>query len=288
MIIVPVTINETGPFDFLFDTGSSHTIIDRKLAEKLHLPTTGLVLVRTAQDNASTSLVDAESLSISGAVVHDLKLVVVNRYADFLPGVSGSVGEDFLQNFDFLIDNRRHLLQIGPAGGALTDMLAGEHLPISLHGSYEQNPTPNRLIVVGNFSGDYDRKLQLDSGASTAVLFSRLNPPIAVSDQLTVHLLGGIFGSSFEATAQTVGLRLGEKTYRNIAVLVPSGSSPPMDVDGYLPTSLFRSIFISHSGKFAIIDPSTKPAPIQSKSALRQAAETSGVQSLEAEPPTSR
>jgi hypothetical protein len=31
MIVVPVTINGAGPFDFLVDTGSTDTIIDRKL-----------------------------------------------------------------------------------------------------------------------------------------------------------------------------------------------------------------------------------------------------------------
>src|SRR5258708_29049655 len=40
-IIVPVTINHTGPYEFLVDTGSGSTIVDPALATELHLKTHG-------------------------------------------------------------------------------------------------------------------------------------------------------------------------------------------------------------------------------------------------------
>src|ERR1700689_4454218 len=40
-IIVPVVINHTGPYDFLVDTGTGSTIVDRLLATELHLKTQG-------------------------------------------------------------------------------------------------------------------------------------------------------------------------------------------------------------------------------------------------------
>ena len=45
MIVVPVTINGAGPFDFLLDTGSSDTVVDRRLAEELHLPSAGEMIL---------------------------------------------------------------------------------------------------------------------------------------------------------------------------------------------------------------------------------------------------
>ena len=63
-----------------------------------------------------------------------LKLVVVNHYANILPNVRGSLGEDFLQTFDLLIDNQRHLLQLESEPGSLADMLTGERIPVSLNG----------------------------------------------------------------------------------------------------------------------------------------------------------
>jgi predicted aspartyl protease len=266
-IVVPVTINGAGPFDFLLDTGDTDTIIDRKLAEELHLLPAGKMILMTTQGDAVTHLVDTDSLSMRGATVRGLKLVVVNHYANILPNVRGSLGEDFLQNFDLLIDNQRHLLQFESEPGPLADMLTGEHMPLSLNGFYEQKVTRNRLVVVGNIFGNKDMALQLDSGTPSILLFSKLNKPSLISEKRTVHFVGGIFGSSFVADAQTVmHLRLGGKTFSDLTVLVAAGNMPPMDIDGLLPTSLFRSIFISHSGKFVILDPSTKkPALAQAK-----------------------
>src|ERR1700722_8706595 len=40
-IIVPMTINRTGPYDFLVDTGTRFTMVDPSLAAELHLKTQG-------------------------------------------------------------------------------------------------------------------------------------------------------------------------------------------------------------------------------------------------------
>src|SRR5258707_10696866 len=41
MMIVPVSINGSGPYDFMLDTGAAKTIVDQKLAEELHLSKVG-------------------------------------------------------------------------------------------------------------------------------------------------------------------------------------------------------------------------------------------------------
>jgi hypothetical protein len=45
-------------------------------------------------------------------------------------------------------------------------------------------------------------------------------------------------------------------------VIAIAGKQRP-DVDGFMPTSLFRSIFISHQGKFVILNPSFAKAPAE-------------------------
>ena len=41
MIVVPVTINGSGPYDFLLDTGSTNTMLDQKLADELDASSRG-------------------------------------------------------------------------------------------------------------------------------------------------------------------------------------------------------------------------------------------------------
>ena len=108
-------------------------------------------------------------------------------------------------------------------------------------------------------------KFQLDSGATRVMLFSGLNAR-AVFSSAPTHTVEGPFGLGFEANLQTAHLRLGKRLFDE-TVIVPESNITPRgaDVDGLLPTSLFHSIFISHSGKFVILDPSAKPAVAQSK-----------------------
>jgi hypothetical protein len=271
IIVVPVTINGAGPFNFMLDTGTTNTLIDRKLAEGLHLLSAGARRLAAPGKEADTFLAHADSVSMAGANVRGLDLFVINHLADVPPYVRGSLGEDFMRYFDLLIDNRHHLIQFELGPGPLGDALAGERLPLTLNGSNEKEPTENRLIVVGNSieSGGTTMKFQLDSGAARMMLFSRPNTR-AVFSSAPTHTVVGPFGLRFEANLQSAHLRLGKRLFTE-TVIVPEGNITPRgaDVDGLLPTSLFRSIFISHSGKFVILDPSAKPKLAQSKPPFR-------------------
>jgi len=82
-----------------------------------------------------------------------------------------------LRNFDLLIDNRRHHIQLEQGSGSLADTLTGEHLPMSLNGFNGQQLTRNRLVVAGVICelGNKKTNFQLDSGTSSFLLFSKVN-----------------------------------------------------------------------------------------------------------------
>src|SRR5215469_3299009 len=56
-IVVPVSINHSGPYDFLLDTGTQMTIVGPALADALHLKTQGAAVVAGTgfQESASFS-----------------------------------------------------------------------------------------------------------------------------------------------------------------------------------------------------------------------------------------
>jgi hypothetical protein len=270
MIVVPVTINGSGPFDFILDPGCTDSVIDQKLAAELSLPIAGNINLTTYKGNTRTFLFHTDSLSMAGATVRGLNLSDVNRYAYLVPKARGVLGEDFLRNFDLLIDYRHHLLQFESASGPLADSLDGERLPFRRNGLYHGELTYNRLVVMGNIgaSGDKDLTLLLDSGTPIFLLYAKLNQ---FPSQQSRPSAWGIVGGSFEVDSQTaLGLRLGKALFSNVTVFTPALSVPGIDVDGILPTSLFRSIFISHSGEFVILNPSAKDTSV--KPALAQLA----------------
>ncbi len=79
-VIVPVSINHAGPFNFLLDTGTQMTMLDPALAATLQLSTSGTAEVASAGVSASASyalldLIEAGSRSTANqkVLVYDLK-----------------------------------------------------------------------------------------------------------------------------------------------------------------------------------------------------------------------
>src|SRR5215469_11650711 len=169
LLIVPVKINQFGPFDFMVDTGSQLNVIDPALAVQLHVKSqakVGLVATTTAFQ-ASVVVLDSleigpRSVAKALAVVQDLGPI---QAAD--PRIRGALGENFLAHFDVLIDYRRRLVCLDEAK-TMEGELHGERVPLVSRGDPEnQVPFAERLVVSVNLSYTGDRAilLQLDSGS---------------------------------------------------------------------------------------------------------------------------
>jgi hypothetical protein len=65
LIIVPVTINGSGPYDFVLDTGSNNTMLDQKLADELALPRGDDTTSLGVMGSTTLSSVSANSLSVA-------------------------------------------------------------------------------------------------------------------------------------------------------------------------------------------------------------------------------
>jgi predicted aspartyl protease len=111
MVVVPVSINGAGPFSFLLDTGNTTTIIDRKLVDQLSLPVIGNNEVTGVDAKLHVSMAHSKSISIAGRTVWEMNVNVLPG-EHLLRNVRGVLGEDFLGNFDLLIDNRQHVVQL--------------------------------------------------------------------------------------------------------------------------------------------------------------------------------
>ena len=256
MIIVPVSINGSGPYDFMLDTGCGKTMVDQKLAEELHLSKVGEKTITGVLASARMSAVHLNSISVAGAAVSGGD-VYSSDHLTTTGKVRGVLGEDFLRNFDLLIDYSHEVIRLESAGGSMAETAIGEHLPLELNGTYHGQPTYNRLVVSGHIQelGDKPMALLLDSGANSLTLFQDTLGPGANQE---APLSTGSFNKwiSLSAESRKVrDLRLGDNSVSNLTVVALSRRAD-VDTDGLIPTSLFRSVFISHRGRFAILNPS--------------------------------
>jgi len=255
MIIVPVRINGSEPYDFMLDTGCGKTMVDRKLAEELHLSRVGDSTVVGVLASAKMLVVHANSISVAGAVVSGGD-VYSSDHLTTTGKVRGVLGEDFLKNFDVLIDYRHDVIQLESPGGEMAETAIGEHLQLELNGTYHGQPTHNRLVVSGHIQelGDKPMSLLLDSGANDLTLF-RDTLGSGANQQAPLRI--GSFNKWILSSAQTRKVRslsLGSISASNLTVVALSRRAD-VDTDGVVPTSLFHSILISHRGRFVILNP---------------------------------
>ncbi len=273
LILVPVMVNGSGPYDFVLDTGTSTTVIDQKLAAQLSLPWVGRSTQYDVQSSSAVTIANASELGLGGARVRNLAVIVesVASLNYFDEKIRGVLGENFLSHFDLLLDNRHRQVQLeeGLAGSMVED-LEGERIPLIDHGSAEGEPTSNRLLLTAKAAdvGPNELTFSLDSGASTIVLFSNTHTQAWALRRVDLGTRGSSI--SLQAGARPMYVRrlqtltLGRRVFEDLAAAVPS-SSPAEDSDGLLPTGIFRSVYISHSGGFAIFDPVLRRPPASIK-----------------------
>jgi predicted aspartyl protease len=88
LLILPVKINNQGPFTFALDTGASSSVISPILAQRLGLPR-GMDVPMLGASGATTAyLTTVDSLSFAGAVNRNLTLAT----GDFFDALSQSTG----------------------------------------------------------------------------------------------------------------------------------------------------------------------------------------------------
>jgi gag-polyprotein putative aspartyl protease len=132
-IVVDVSINHSGPYDFLLDTGTQMTVVDRSLAGDLHMATTGGANVAGVSFQGEALFGQLDTLAVGdhattnlGVLVYDMKNVQAQGFA-----IRGLLGEDFLSRFDVLIDNAHNVLCLDDTGalrgGTISGKLTTDH-----------------------------------------------------------------------------------------------------------------------------------------------------------------
>src|SRR5687768_12331436 len=105
-VIVPVSIDGRGPFPFLLDTGSSHSVVSKSLADQLALRFVARTSVLTSTGREWRPVVSLDQTTIGGvqsegllaSVTPSAQLDVVAR------GIEGVIGQDFLIGLNYTLD----------------------------------------------------------------------------------------------------------------------------------------------------------------------------------------
>lgn len=241
-VVVPVTVNGTGPHPFLLDTGGTSSMVDEALARELELPGAGRALQHLATGAASIGLVRAR-LRL-GSVERDGEVIcaplVALRKVD--PRIRGLIGQDLLRRSNWWLDYRRRLV-VEDADGGLSAAVLGERVALHWHGdrpAIDASP-PDRSAV----------RLVLDSAAASAVLFREA---AGASERVGSAVLG-THDDQVLVPLVTVGpLRAGPVVIPRFTAGLMVGGGGRTE-DGLLPTSLFEGIYFDNRAGTVVLNP---------------------------------
>jgi predicted aspartyl protease len=105
LVYVPMKVNGHGPYEFVLDTGSSNSSVDRSLVRRLGLPHTGQQHpVQGVTGSGVVPVVRVHHWTLGGLPMHGTSLSVV----DLGIGVGGLLGSDELCRFGNVILDFRH------------------------------------------------------------------------------------------------------------------------------------------------------------------------------------
>jgi hypothetical protein len=257
-MIVPVSINHAGPFSFLLDTGTQMTMIDPSLAAALHLETAGKAEVASVGMQAAASFAQADLVEAGSHSVANQKVLVydlANLQATGL-NIQGVLGEDFLEQFDMLIDNGHSLLCLDDSAAMRTE-IKGSRIPLQAQADGSQ--LAGSLIVVARLSdGMRPVRLKLDSGSNVPFLYN-------TSEYMALGMFRGASLHGGSGTAQKTFMALPPQDVKIgsaelgkvpfITLASAQKNTHTSEFDGLLTMGLFKRVFIDHADHFAVLEP---------------------------------
>jgi hypothetical protein len=261
-IIVPVAINHTGPYDFLVDTGAQVTTVDPALANELHLKiegTTGFVGVgfHTRPSFAYPDILEAGSHALSNPLV-----VIQNighlQAAD--PRIRGILGGNFLGHFDVLIDYAHSLFCLDDAKRMQPEMKGNRIALVTPIHPNDGVLSTEPLIISIHLSGMPGRPLLhlLDSGTNVPLLYDSAKDMAGGFSVSTPIRDCGPDGAERAFTVLSPqDMRIGTLIFHQISFVTPAARKdiPKVEVDGLLPTAIFKRVYISYADRFVVLEP---------------------------------
>jgi hypothetical protein len=260
-MIVDVSVNHSGPYSFLLDTGTQITMVDLALANELKLSKQGEAEVASVGVHASASFAQLDRLAAGHQAVANQKVLVYDLQNLQVPGINiqGVLGEDFLEHFDMLIDNAHSLLCLDDSAAMRGDV-KGSHVPLLAPTlTADGSPLPKSLIISARLSdGMRPVRLKLDSGTNVPFLYN-------TSEYMALGLFrgaslhgGGASGSQTFTALPPQNMKIGSVEISKVPFITLASAqkdSRTSDFDGLLTLGLFRRVFICHADHFAVLDP---------------------------------
>lgn len=243
-VILPVRLNDRGPFRFLLDTGSTHTALTAKTAAAIEAPVVAKTLIGSVAGSREALVVRIDALQAGPLTVPGLLASVIELDGVEDERVDGVIGHDALANVRYTIDFQQGHLVWWPTSAPVA---RGSVIGLESRNGRFLVSLPQRRTLL---------RLVPDSGASSLVLF---DPPRTLP---LTHLPHGATMTTTSAASEVQlarmrELRVGGVMLRDVpAIVMGRDPSEPAEIDGLLPLHLFDRVTVDGPQKRLILEKS--------------------------------
>src|SRR3954469_3973945 len=179
LILVPVEVNEHGPFDFILDTGAGTSLLSLELASKLNVKVLGSKQGQSAGGAVSVSLAKVDSVAVGTARLPDLDVGIVDlKHIGTTVGakIDGDLGYNFLKSFRISIDYEKCQLRLDDPR-RLDVFKRGGQTEVALRLA---NPAKPLILVEVHANRKGPFQFAIDTGTSTTAITPELAKELGV------------------------------------------------------------------------------------------------------------
>jgi predicted aspartyl protease len=181
LILLPVHVNDRGPFDFILDTGAGTSLLTPELAKQLNVKIVGSKEGQSAGGKVAVSLAKADSLAVGEARIDDVDLGIVDlAHVGKTIGakIDGDLGYNFLKHFRVTINYRDCEIRFDdPKRVKALERATKTAVPIRL-----ASPAKPLLLIDVHLNGRGPFQFAIDTGTSTTAITPQLASELGVAN----------------------------------------------------------------------------------------------------------
>jgi predicted aspartyl protease len=179
LILLPVCVNDRGPFDFILDTGAGTSLLSSELAKQLEVKVIGSKEGQSAGGKVSVSLAKVDALVVGETKLEDVDVGVVDlSHIGKTVGakIDGDLGYNFLKHFRVTINYRDCELRLeDPKRVESFTRDAKTETPIRL-----ASPAKPLILVDVHANGRGPFQFAIDTGTSTSAITPELATQLGI------------------------------------------------------------------------------------------------------------
>ena len=218
LILLPVQVNDRGPFDFILDTGAGTSLLSSDLAKQLDVKVIGSKEGHSAGGKVSVSLGKIDFLAVGGIKLSDVDVGIVDLATmgkTIGAKIDGDLGYNFLKHFRVSIDYRDCEIRLDdPKRVESFSRNAKTEIPIRL-----ASPAKPLILVDVHANGRGPFQFAIDTGTSTTAIAPELAKQLGVESSPVGP--GTTGGAPVDFSAGSLqSFQLGGAKIDNMAVVV--------------------------------------------------------------------